>query len=85
MLREDALAALKKLEEPVSPEAQFIDAAGMYQFHNDQLVELLREKSGIDIINKEFAKVVKRRKKAGKKIKKKVEKKQVKKDIKDEA
>jgi hypothetical protein len=57
------LTALEKLDETISPEAQFVDAASVYQFHNDQIVEMLREKSGIDIINGEFNKVVKRRKK----------------------
>jgi hypothetical protein len=63
MLHNDALTALEKLEETISPEAQFVDAASVYQFHNDQIVEMLREKSGIDIINEEFNKVVRRRKK----------------------
>jgi hypothetical protein len=74
MLRNEALAALEKLEEPVDPEAQFMDAASNYQFHNDQIVKLLREKSGIDIIDQEFAKVIKARKKLLPKKKQSVQK-----------
>jgi hypothetical protein len=66
-----ALAALSvntriakdKIEEPVDPVSQFIDAVDTLQGQYNNLVELLREKSGIDIIDQEFAKVVKRRKK----------------------
>jgi len=51
--------AKDKMGEPISPEAQFYDAVFLFQGEYREFIELLREKSGIDIIDHEFAKALK--------------------------
>jgi hypothetical protein len=51
--------AKDKMKEPISPVAQFCDAVDVFQGEYRKFIELLREKSGIGIIDQEFAKALK--------------------------
>jgi hypothetical protein len=55
------------LMEPIGPIEQAIDKVALLQDEYYAFIKLLREKSGVDVINEEFAKVVKGRKKPGEK------------------
>jgi hypothetical protein len=52
-----ARTAKHKLDEPVDSELQFVDSVYLLQRDYHKLVELLREKAGVNVIDKEFAKV----------------------------
>jgi hypothetical protein len=45
------------LDEPIDPHLQFIDSVYLFQRDYHKLIELLREKAGVNIIDKEFANV----------------------------
>jgi hypothetical protein len=53
------LIACERLNEPIQPEDQFIDAVCLLQREYNELVKLLREETGVDIIDQEFAKALK--------------------------